>query len=85
MVLKLIQSFAAVFNRGARLTHTERRIIDVVGSHLASSALTIWEQQVQAIYKIQRLPDGAEVDFYMREGGGGGPHPFHDSDIETSL
>jgi hypothetical protein len=84
-VRALIQSFAAVFSHGARLTHTERRIIDVVGSHLASSALTIWEQQVQAIYKIQRLPDGAEVDFYMREGGGGGPHPFHDSDIETSL
>jgi hypothetical protein len=75
-VRALIQSFAAVFNRGGRLTHIERKVIDVVGSHLASSALSIWEQQVQAIYKIQRLPEGVEVDFYMREGVGRRPTPL---------
>jgi hypothetical protein len=72
----LIQSLSAVFNRGARLTQIERVVIDVVGSHLTSPALTIWEQQVRAIYKIQRLPDGVEVDFYMREGAGRRPAPL---------
>jgi hypothetical protein len=47
-----------------------------IASCLGSSALTIWEQQVRAIYKIQRLPDGVEVDFYMREGAGRRPAPL---------
>ena len=72
----LMQSFAAFFNRRARLTRIERRIIDIVGSHLDSAALIIWKQQVQAIYKVQRLPDGVEVDFYMREGRGHPPTPL---------
>ena len=34
---------------------------------MSKPALTIWEQQVQSIYLIQRLPDGEEVNFYMRD------------------
>ena len=72
----LMRSFAAAFSRKGRLTYIERSIIGTVGSRLDSTALTIWNQQVQAIYKVQRLPDGVEVDFYMREGRGQPPTPL---------
>jgi hypothetical protein len=45
----------------------EQRILESVSSTLPLAALTIWEQQIQAIYLVQRLPDGVEVNFYMRD------------------
>ncbi len=63
----LARTLPTVFRIGARLTRIERGIIDAVGSQLNSSARRVWEKQVQAIYKIQRLPGGVEVDFYMRD------------------
>ena len=71
-----MRSFTATYCRRARLTHLERKVIDAVGSQLAATALTIWNQQVQAIYKVQRLPYGVEVDFYMREELGKPPTPL---------
>lgn len=55
------------------MKHIEQGIIEAVGSQLTPQALCIWEKQVQAIYKIQRLPGGVEVDFYMRDGTGQSP------------
>lgn len=81
----LIQSFAAVFNRGGRLTHIERKVIDVVGSHLASSALSIWEQQVQSIIRSSACQMASKSIFTCAREWAGGPLPCHDSGIETSL
>lgn len=63
----VIATLSKLFRRRPRLTSLERRILDSVGAEMSKPALTIWEQQVQSIYLIQRLPDGVEVNFYMRD------------------
>lgn len=58
---------ARFFKRRLHLTSLERTILDAVERKLPVQASTIWQGQVKAIYLVQRLPDGIEVDFYMRD------------------
>lgn len=56
--------FAKLFGNGARLSALEKLILDSVRSQLDSNLAVLWNKQVAAINKIQRLPEGVEVNFY---------------------
>lgn len=58
-----------LFNSGARLSELERRILGCVGNRLNADAAALWQRQIDAINKVQRLPGGAEVNFYRMERG----------------
>lgn len=59
----------AFFGASARLSDMERRILDCVRAQLDKSLVAQWDKQVTAINKIQRLPEGVEVNFYRMKGG----------------
>lgn len=65
----MMSLLAKLFNSGARLSELEKRILGCVESHLDASAATLWRRQIEAINKVQRLPGGAEVNFYRMERG----------------
>jgi hypothetical protein len=50
--------------RGSRLTDLEKMILSCVREHLDTPLAALWDKQVAAINKTQRLPGGVEVDFY---------------------
>ena len=52
-----------------RLSDLEKRILDRVRGGLDDRAAALWDKQVLAINKIQRLPEGVEVNFYRMSGG----------------
>ena len=58
-----------LFGSGAELSELERVILDAVRGGLNPDMVVIWDKQVQAINKIQRLPDGVEVNFYRMQKG----------------
>ena len=51
----------------ARFTKLEVRILDSVRSKLDAGTAELWDKQIQAINKIQRLPEGVEVNFYRMQ------------------
>lgn len=55
---------AKIFSSHGKLSDLESRVLDAVKNCLSASAATLWEQQVAAINKVQRLPGGVEVNFY---------------------
>lgn len=59
------------FFKGAsnRLSDLEKRILDCVRAHLEEKIAVLWDKQIQAINKVQRLPDGVEVNFYRMKSG----------------
>lgn len=61
--------FSVLFGGSARLSDLEGRILDCVRSHLDASLVARWEKQVESINKVQRLPEGVEVNFYRMKGG----------------
>jgi hypothetical protein len=65
MFRSLIDRFTKL-KRPPRLTVIERAIVEAIAWRLPSPVRQILELQIDAIYKIQRLPDGVEVNFYMR-------------------
>ena len=58
-----------LFGRTARLSDLERRILNCVNGHLDGPVSELWNKQIQAINKIQRLPEGVEVNFYRMKAG----------------
>ena len=58
-----------LFGTSHRLSNLERLILDSVRACIDERNSVLWDKQVQAINKIQRLPDGVEVDFYRMKGG----------------
>lgn len=60
---------AKLFGSGSEPSELERVILDAVRKCLSPGAVPIWDKQFQAVNKIQRLPDGVEVNFYRMEKG----------------
>lgn len=57
----------------ARLTPLEREILDSVAMHFPQAERDIWDQQVQAISKVERVASGDKVKFHL---GGTGRNPY---------
>ena len=55
----------------------ELLVLNSVRSQLDTNLTDLWNKQVKAINKIQRLPEGVEVDFYRMKNG----HPSFDEDL----
>jgi len=60
---------AKLLGNGSRLSELEKLVLGCVREHLDSQVVELWDRQVQAINKVQRLPEGVEVDFYRMKGG----------------
>lgn len=54
---------------GSRLSEAEKLVLGCVRDRLDPSIAARWDQQVRAINKIQRLPEGVEVNFYRMKQG----------------
>ena len=61
--------FAALFGAGSKLSDLEKIVLNCVRDHLGGVTAARWDEQVKAINKIQRLPDGVEVNFYRMKKG----------------
>jgi len=75
--MSLKSLFISFFCASARFSHLERRILDCIRSHLDKDITVFWDKQIASINKIQRLPQGVEVDFYRMKNG----YPTFDSEI----
>lgn len=51
------------------LSELEKLVLNSVKSSLTSTIIPIWDQQVQTINKVQRLPESIEVNFYRMKNG----------------
>jgi hypothetical protein len=60
----MMRFLAKLFGLDSKFSALEILILDTVRNHLDSSLVTLWDRQLHAINKIQRLPGGIEVDFY---------------------
>jgi hypothetical protein len=65
----MIRFFEKLFGLGSKLSALEDLILNTVRSQLDNSIAILWDKQVKAINKIQRLPGGIEVDFYRIKSG----------------
>lgn len=54
---------------GAQLSAVENAVLGCIRGQLDSDMVKLWDGQVQAINKIQRLPEGVEVNFYRMKNG----------------
>ena len=68
---------SSLFGSSNRLSDLETRILDCVRARLDERIAVLWDKQVQAINKVQRLPDGVEVNLYRMKGG----RPTFDADL----
>jgi hypothetical protein len=76
--MSVIKSFITkVFGADRRLSALEKMILDYVKEHLDINLRELWDQQVGAINKVQRLPEGIEVNFYRMKNG----HPSFDENL----
>jgi len=65
-----MKSFLAhLFGTGSQLSEMEGLVLDNVKDHLNAGIGALWDEQVQAINKVQRLPEGVEVNFYRMKNG----------------
>ena len=55
---------AKLLGAGSRLSDLEKLVLEAVRSRLDPQHAINWDRQVQAINKVQRLPEGCEVNFY---------------------
>ena len=60
---------AALFRSGSKLSDLEKIVLSCVRDHLDGATTARWDEQVKAINKVQRLPDGVEVNFYRMKKG----------------
>jgi len=68
--MSIIRSFIAKLLRaGSRLSVMEKMVLDSVREHLKPQITELWVRQVLAIDKVQRIPEGVEVNFYRMEKG----------------
>ena len=61
--------FANLFGAGSRLSGIEKMVPKCVRDQLSTRMAELWDAQILAINKIQRLPEGIEVNFYRMKGG----------------
>lgn len=72
-----MKSFLArFFGASSQLSVLEKAILESVKNELDDQSLVdLWDRQVKSINKIQRLPEGVEVDFYRMIDGKPGFDP----------
>lgn len=58
-----------IFGVGSKLSALESLILHSVRDRLNEDEVILWDKQVSAINKVQRLPEGIEVNFYRMKGG----------------
>jgi hypothetical protein len=68
---------AALFGSGSKLSDLEKIVLNCVRDHLGGTTAARWDEQVNAINKVQRLPDGVEVNFYRMKKG----HPSFEAQL----
>lgn len=61
--------FCKLFGTATQMTELEKLILNNIRDRLTSDTARLWEKQVQAINKVQRLPEGIEADFYRMKKG----------------
>lgn len=61
--------FEKLFRGSSNLSELEKLILHCVRGNIDDSIVELWDRQVQAINKVQRLPGGVEVDFYRMKRG----------------
>ena len=61
--------FAKLLGAGSRLSDIEKMVLDCVRDQLDARIANLWDSEVRAINKVQRLPEGVEVNFYTMKGG----------------
>lgn len=67
--MSLMVALKRMFRSSPRLSDIERAVLETVRAALDPSLVDLWDRQIQAINKIQRLPKGVEVDFYRMKDG----------------
>ena len=60
---------SSLFGNRASLSPLEKLILDAIRARLDVDVSVLWDRQVASINKVQRLPDGVEVNFYRMHGG----------------
>jgi hypothetical protein len=60
---------AKLLGAGSQLSAVEKVVLDCVRGQLDAAMANLWDGQVRAINKIQRLPEGVEVNFYRMKSG----------------
>lgn len=65
----LINLIRVVFGASKRLSDLEKLILNSVRMRLDTKTAELWDRQILAINKIQRLPEGSEVNFYRMKNG----------------
>jgi hypothetical protein len=65
----VIAALKTIFVAKQKFSKLESAIFSAVREQLTGDTLQLWDQQIAAINKIQRLPDGLEVDFYPMKVG----------------
>ena len=58
-----------VFGASKRLSDFEKLILNSVRMRLDAKTAELWDRQILAINKVQRLPEGSEVNFYRMRNG----------------
>ncbi|MBO9857260.1 hypothetical protein LN565_04130 [Xanthomonas euvesicatoria pv. euvesicatoria] len=66
-----------IFKRNSSLSRLERLVLDSIAGRLPVSERELWSLQVSKINKVQRLPQGVEVNFYRISRG----RPTFDDEI----
>ena len=65
----MMRFIAKLFGAGRRLSELEKLVLGYVRERLEEPLVSLWDEQLAAINKVQRLPEGVEVDFYRMKGG----------------
>ena len=73
-MLTITDIFNRLMSAKPRLSRLETLVLQSVAKELDGRMSSIWKAQIDAINKIQRLPEGVEVDFYRMNKG----KPFFD-------
>lgn len=60
---------ARLFGAGTRLSALEKMILDCVERNFDDFLRDSWNRQIKLINKVQRLPEGIEVNFYRMKSG----------------
>ena len=68
---------ARMFGVGSPLSPLERLVLGNIRERLSAPIQIVWDKQIAAINKVQRLPEGAEANFYRMKNG----CPSFDGDI----
>ncbi|WP_312316901.1 hypothetical protein [Stenotrophomonas sp.] len=65
----MMKFISDLLSRKRRLSRLELLILDAVRARLGPKMQPLWDKQVASINRVERLPEGVEVDFFRIRGG----------------